>query len=36
MGLFAEKLAICAPVNEWFGVYKNSRPIETRSKSLAD
>jgi hypothetical protein len=36
MGLLAEELAVCAPANECFGVYQSSRPVETRSKSIAN
>jgi hypothetical protein len=36
MGLFAKELVVGTPANECFGIYQSSRPIETRSKSLAN
>jgi hypothetical protein len=36
MGLFAKELAVDAPANECFGIYQSSRPVEIRSKCLAD
>jgi hypothetical protein len=36
MGLFAKELVVGAPANECFGICQSSRPVETRSKRLAD
>jgi hypothetical protein len=36
MGLFAKKLAVSTLANECFGICQTSRPLETRSKRLAD
>jgi hypothetical protein len=36
IGLFAKELTVGAPANECFGICQRNRPVETRTKRLAD